>query len=217
MDVDSGRVDFDPHARAERHDPELLARLRETMGQEYLDRMRKRWRLAKSIGQDAWRQRDWTGWERGDMVSWRQVYPDDFNLMFDLDGAAYWADDMYCINPGCGCKEVGLAFYEVGAKRPESLGAVSVTLPSCRFSGFMGKGGDERLLKDLWSSMREIPGMCAVLKDRMKRIKPVGQEIVRLSGKKSMPDQPSRLKAGRNDPCPCGSGKKYKKCCLGKS
>jgi uncharacterized protein len=24
------------------------------------------------------------------------------------------------------------------------------------------------------------------------------------------------LKTGRNDPCPCGSGKKYKKCCLGK-
>ena len=23
-------------------------------------------------------------------------------------------------------------------------------------------------------------------------------------------------KVGRNDPCPCGSGKKYKKCCLGK-
>jgi len=24
------------------------------------------------------------------------------------------------------------------------------------------------------------------------------------------------LKIGRNEPCPCGSGKKYKKCCLGK-
>lgn len=22
------------------------------------------------------------------------------------------------------------------------------------------------------------------------------------------------MKPGRNDPCPCGSGKKYKKCCL---
>lgn len=22
------------------------------------------------------------------------------------------------------------------------------------------------------------------------------------------------MKTGRNDPCPCGSGKKYKKCCL---
>jgi len=27
---------------------------------------------------------------------------------------------------------------------------------------------------------------------------------------------PAGLKTGRNDPCPCGSGRKYKKCCLGK-
>ncbi|HNY18141.1 MAG TPA: SEC-C metal-binding domain-containing protein, partial [Treponemataceae bacterium] len=25
------------------------------------------------------------------------------------------------------------------------------------------------------------------------------------------------MKTGRNDPCPCGSGKKYKNCCLGKT
>jgi uncharacterized protein len=25
-----------------------------------------------------------------------------------------------------------------------------------------------------------------------------------------------RTRIGRNDPCPCGSGKKYKKCCLRK-
>lgn len=25
-----------------------------------------------------------------------------------------------------------------------------------------------------------------------------------------------RAAAGRNDPCPCGSGRKYKKCCLNK-
>lgn len=33
----------------------------------------------------------------------------------------------------------------------------------------------------------------------------------------SEPEQPYRApaKAGRNDPCPCGSGKKYKKCCGG--
>tara|TARA_E500000305_G_C3998843_1_gene226153 strand:- start:949 stop:1371 length:423 start_codon:yes stop_codon:yes gene_type:complete len=32
------------------------------------------------------------------------------------------------------------------------------------------------------------------------------------------PNTPSKIerkqKVGRNDPCPCGSGKKYKKCCL---
>jgi len=30
------------------------------------------------------------------------------------------------------------------------------------------------------------------------------------------PGEPDRPKAGRNAPCPCGSGRKYKKCCLGK-
>ena len=30
------------------------------------------------------------------------------------------------------------------------------------------------------------------------------------------PSTRTRPKTGRNDPCPCGSGRKYKKCCLGK-
>jgi len=30
---------------------------------------------------------------------------------------------------------------------------------------------------------------------------------------KPEPQSPSGPKVGRNDPCPCGSGKKYKKCC----
>ena len=35
---------------------------------------------------------------------------------------------------------------------------------------------------------------------------------------KSVKKQPvrSEKKAGPNDPCPCGSGKKYKKCCMQK-
>ncbi len=34
------------------------------------------------------------------------------------------------------------------------------------------------------------------------------------SAKKTQPAR--RTKVGRNEPCPCGSGKKYKKCCAGK-
>ncbi len=29
-------------------------------------------------------------------------------------------------------------------------------------------------------------------------------------------DEDTIMKIGRNDPCPCGSGKKFKRCCLGK-
>jgi uncharacterized protein YecA (UPF0149 family) len=28
------------------------------------------------------------------------------------------------------------------------------------------------------------------------------------------PEAQKKIKVGRNDPCPCGSGQKYKKCCL---
>jgi uncharacterized protein YecA (UPF0149 family) len=31
---------------------------------------------------------------------------------------------------------------------------------------------------------------------------------------KPVPEQPLRKKTGRNEPCPCGSGRKFKRCCL---
>jgi hypothetical protein len=34
------------------------------------------------------------------------------------------------------------------------------------------------------------------------------------TAKRGGADSPSRVKIGRNDPCPCGSGRKYKKCCM---
>ena len=50
-------------------------------------------------------------------------------------------------------------------------------------------------------------------------------EFLRVSGEwfyaRTVRNGPAPLKAavkvGRNDPCPCGSGKKYKHCCLAKS
>ena len=40
---------------------------------------------------------------------------------------------------------------------------------------------------------------------------------VRTIATRVAPRTASGEKVGRNDPCPCGSGKKYKKCCLLKS
>ena len=39
--------------------------------------------------------------------------------------------------------------------------------------------------------------------------------IFNLSNEAELPHEPAKSQkvAGRNDPCPCGSGKKYKKCC----
>jgi hypothetical protein len=47
---------------------------------------------------------------------------------------------------------------------------------------------------------------------------PSGSGLLEPDPQKSPPPQPvvSGPKIGRNDPCPCGSGKKYKKCCFPK-
>ncbi|WP_290089632.1 SEC-C metal-binding domain-containing protein, partial [Paramuribaculum intestinale] len=38
------------------------------------------------------------------------------------------------------------------------------------------------------------------------------RQIAEITGS-ALPQQAHKQKIGRNDPCPCGSGKKYKKCC----
>jgi len=40
-----------------------------------------------------------------------------------------------------------------------------------------------------------------------------GAEWFYVQGMQRTVDQQKTAKVGRNDPCPCGSGKKYKKCC----
>jgi preprotein translocase subunit SecA len=43
-----------------------------------------------------------------------------------------------------------------------------------------------------------------------------GSASMQTDGKKVKPTPAKKVeKAGPNDPCPCGSGKKYKKCCMG--
>jgi uncharacterized protein len=72
--------------------------------------------------------------------------------------------------------------------------------------------------------------LCAGYKRFFTHCQPFVAELSALWRRQSLEQrtQPSRArgpevtppdvtpKAGRNDPCPCGSGKKYKKCCLGK-
>lgn len=42
---------------------------------------------------------------------------------------------------------------------------------------------------------------------------PKGAAVARKTAELEGGEAPKTAKVGRNDPCPCGSGKKYKKCC----
>jgi uncharacterized protein len=68
--------------------------------------------------------------------------------------------------------------------------------------------------------------LCAGFKQFFMHCQPFVRELSALWRRQSLGGQTvnaqaggtpsSSAKIGRNDPCPCGSGKKYKKCCLGK-
>jgi hypothetical protein len=61
------------------------------------------------------------------------------------------------------------------------------------------------LIDDVEQEMRWMTGFDVEPEEPLRRPAPMGVETFVRSGPK----------IGRNDPCPCGSGKKYKKCCGG--
>ncbi len=69
----------------------------------------------------------------------------------------------------------------------------------------MGFRQERETKKELTEMQKKMQG----ISDMMNRI--MDEEEV------SLPFIQDEPKLGRNDPCPCGSGKKYKKCCLNKS
>ena len=72
-----------------------------------------------------------------------------------------------------------------------------------------GRGGNGRPPRQVATSMDE-------LEEAFQRKKKKELEQARMAGAGDMQVQQvvrSGAKVGRNDPCPCGSGKKYKKCC----
>ena len=88
---------------------------------------------------------------------------------------------------------------------PSEQGA-EVDVPSV-ISG--GRGGDGRRPRQVATSVDEI-------EEAFQRRKKKELEQARMAGSGDMQVQQvvrSGDKIGRNDPCPCGSGKKYKKCC----
>jgi len=53
-----------------------------------------------------------------------------------------------------------------------------------------------------------------LFQEERKYLKPLPTEPFKISRQNSkVIDLQTRTEVGRNDPCPCGSGKKYKKCC----
>jgi hypothetical protein len=90
-------------------------------------------------------------------------------------------------------------------------GAFALTVPFAWLAGYVGDDAAAVFAPD---------GKVTVVDDlRIERRRTLGDDVAKLfeywaaARREPPPKAEAAEKVGRNDPCPCGSGKKYKKCC----
>ncbi len=150
----------------------------------------------------------------GLMYAYNGVLPYGDQFMVKVRGDNYFIADQFCLLPRCKCSDATLDLIPAGED-------MMTADPWCSF----------RLTyaKKKWTGMEEFPPpipldeirsaieqqypdfykQLRVRHEKLKKIYLINRK------KKYLPPPPVNvLKTGRNDPCPCGSGKKYKKCCL---
>ena len=173
------------------------------------------------------------------MVSYRDLFPWADSLQFTHGGADWFAVDLYCMEPGCACTQIGLACYQPTAgDQPSAQPLECVTF---LFHDYVrdktrvdkaqpGSPAPAALLESLRAAHPDLAGL---LRQRHGQLQHLGRRFlskpVRKGSRAALPldnatgswlaQSPSPpapralAQPGRNDPCRCGSGKKFKKCC----
>jgi hypothetical protein len=174
----------------------------------------------------------------GTVVSYNEIFPLAPALDFTIGSEKWFALDDYCVSPECDCREVVLQFVTEDPERgasptdPQSAPpAVFYDYRKRKFEQAQAPGTHQPSLGVLLSGLKDkMPGFDAEAKRRHLRLKAMFKRALSkfddeteraLSVEDSESEPVSRTieapvhtpKSGRNDPCPCGSGKKYKKCC----
>jgi hypothetical protein len=181
--------------------------------------------------------------KKGAMVGYVEIFPWADALGFPLDNARWMADDMYCVRPGCGCSVSALTFIQMPEKG-SNLAHGSVSSPTLSLYYYYDSGRIElidqkpgspapdkfvRALRaansDLDRTLRNRHQQLKRLAERTPKTRRLASRLAsflrRNDAAETAPAPPPAravartAKVGRNDPCPCGSGKKYKKCCGG--
>lgn len=148
---------------------------------------------------------------------------------------SYGLLEMYCTDPDCDCRRV---MFSVISEREKDVEAViNFGWESKEFYEKWLREKDESIIKELKGpnlnslshQSKYAPELLKLVStvalcdkgyiDRLKRHYKMFKEKMRemnLNQKEMKTMQAPKNRPGRNDLCPCGSGKKYKKCCMEK-
>ncbi len=148
----------------------------------------------------------------GEFISYTEIFPYAERIYADVDGENYWLEDRYHLynsHPYCYIAMVEMPFQEDN---------VPILMLYNYKTGEWGvaKEGDIKpptgLAAEAISYLAaEYPEYRDMLKKRHRTLEKLYDAYQKRTARTAAPLKPKT--PGRNDPCPCGSGKKYKRCC----
>jgi len=160
----------------------------------------------------------------GQMVGFIDVFPCGLALYSTPNDEMWTVDEQYCVQFGCRCNATVLSFIKLedsDGNRP----AATRDHPTIRYDygsratstvdrGPAGSPDTRSLMREL---RKQIPDFDIQLELRHAILRALYRrsELAALEARLEA-SQNQAPKIGRNAPCPCGSGRKFKQCCLNK-
>jgi len=151
-------------------------------------------------------------WRREQIESWVSDYCLSTRATAHKPLVREYAPQVLCafLEAGCGARDVDPADLEERDMKPALLAGVTrLEIPGSVREDIPALCAD--LLEGLEAEGRLGGGSSLARTVRVLR----GAYLEAASGTPKPITRPG-ARIGRNDPCPCGSGRKYKKCCLGR-
>lgn len=155
--------------------------------------------------------------DEGSMVGYAEIFPFGPGFEFKMEGKIVIADDMYCVQPNCDCRQTILTFLSPD-QRNRFPPSVRYSYGSSRPFEVVEKSGAGQppigeFVRSLEEAHPELKRELARRNRQLSRLYSRTQRGREAGRRPEFEPGPKTVKVGRNDPCPCGSGKKFKKCC----
>jgi hypothetical protein len=149
------------------------------------------------------------------MQAYNDILPFAETMQVFVDAMEYVVLDQYCVRPACGCTDAHLNLLPIneGSGALVTTGLVSVNYETRTW------GLDNELPCDVATFKRLMESTNAnlyrKLQTRHKKLRAIYAHC-RKRRRAVIANSIPQKNVGRNDPCSCGSGKKFKKCCMDK-
>lgn len=150
------------------------------------------------------------------MISYNHLLPYGRQILVRVGNDDYIAMDYYCVKEHCNCTTANISFVPIVSGK--DLGCENTLILDIDYNN--GKWRTEEIRGDCpYSDSKFINTLKEKYRDLMKVLQGRHSrlKLIYKHNRESKPNSQttgSTLTVGRNDPCPCGSGKKYKKCCI---